>query len=100
MARNKYFRESNLETVRHFLGISKSRFDSALFHTLALFNHSCQSNCSNQIIGDFCLVLASKDIAKDEELTISYIDGSLPLHIRRQLFGNFEFQCSCELCQQ
>lgn len=83
MQRNKYFRESNLETIRHMLQIAQSRYDSALFHTLALFNHSCLSNCTNQIIGDFCFVLANRDIPSGEELTISYIDGTLPLAVRR-----------------
>lgn len=98
MARNKYFRESNLATIKHHLQIKGPSHDSALFHTLALFNHSCMNNCTNQVIGDFCLVMANQDIPKDEELSISYIDSSLPLAVRKQLFGNFDFMCACELC--
>jgi len=45
--------------------------------TLAMANHSCIPNASAQIFGKKAILVAERPIAKDEEITISYI--GLPL---------------------
>ena len=60
---------------------------------MALVNHSCEKNCSQQVIGDYVFLLANRDIAKNEELFISYIDPTSPLEMRKLLFKNFDFSC-------
>ena len=45
------------------------------------------------MIGDYVFLLANRDIAKDEELFISYIDPTSPLEMRKLLFKNFDFSC-------
>lgn len=44
---------------------------SGLWYYSAFFNHSCLSNCTVRTIGDVQIFYASKDIQKNEEITIS-----------------------------
>ncbi len=44
---------------------------SGLWYYSAFFNHSCLSNCTVRTIGDVQIFCASKDIQKNEEITIS-----------------------------
>ena len=44
---------------------------SGLWYYSAFFNHSCLSNCTVRTIGDVHIFYASKDIQKNEEITIS-----------------------------
>jgi hypothetical protein len=49
----------------------------------------------------FCRVrfTASRDVAADEQLTISYINGGLPVAERqRMLKWSYGFDCGCDLC--
>ncbi|KZT60083.1 SET domain-containing protein [Calocera cornea HHB12733] len=68
-----------------------------------VFNHSCRPNCV--IIYEITpkgLVLevkAVRRIAKDEELTISYVDPAIWLGARRSLLKmNYDFVCDCPKC--
>ncbi|OII74658.1 SET domain-containing protein [Cryptosporidium ubiquitum] len=65
------------------------------------FNHSCDPNCYVHTLDDSTIyVTANKDILKGEELTISYIDNTLPLVDRRILIKNYHFTCNCVLCKK
>ena len=99
MKRNQFQRESNVQSIAKVLELEKAKQDSALFHIMALVNHSCVKNCSHQVIGDYMFLMAIRDIKEGEELFISYIDPLSPLEMRKALFKNFEFECKCEMCQ-
>lgn len=63
------------------------------------FNHSCDPNCHVHSVDDSTVyVTTNRDISKGEELTISYIDNTLPLSDRRNLIQNYHFTCCCKLC--
>ncbi|KIX06381.1 uncharacterized protein Z518_04357 [Rhinocladiella mackenziei CBS 650.93] len=77
----------------------------------ALFNHSCEPNAfvrfdvpasSRQPDIPTCgsiSVYAVRSIAKDEEITLSYIDTTYPFDRRQhELRGRYFFTCSCDLC--
>ena len=98
MKKNKFWRESNLQSIAKVLELDITRQDSAIFHIIALVNHSCLKNCSQQVIGDYVFLLANRDIKMGEELFISYIDPMSPLEMRKVMFKNFEFQCFCDMC--
>ncbi|KAG0309927.1 hypothetical protein BGZ98_000015 [Dissophora globulifera] len=52
-------------------------------------------------IGEFRVMTfyAIKDIAKGQDITISYIDTDMPLHARRlALLSDYHFHCCCERC--
>lgn len=76
-------------------------------HTQAsLMNHSCAPNCyvANGDIDDFGImnVVAKKDIAKGEELMISYVDLTKITDDQERLdylYENYCFVCKCSRCK-
>ncbi|KAI0315809.1 SET domain-containing protein [Amylostereum chailletii] len=69
-----------------------------------LFNHSCCPNSGVKYVFEEeehpkMVVVALRDIATDEEITIPYIDPALPSQDRdRALKINYDFTCDCPLC--
>lgn len=83
-------------------GSSESYSGSACYLLSSLFNHSCEPNiemtwpANNSKIA----MRAARSIDKGEELTIAYIDASLPLRQRQdRLLFAYGFKCSCTLCE-
>jgi SET and MYND domain-containing protein len=82
-----------------------------IFHTLpAAINHSCSPNSflrfdipetqSPHAPSTTMSVYALEEIPKGSEITISYIDQTPPVSMRRQqLSSQFSFLCNCPLCQ-
>merc|ERR1712110_843680 len=72
-----------------------------LFPTLSMINHSCQENARCVIRRDFKMdVYSTVDIAKGEEITISYLPSlffTLPER-QRKLEQTWFFQCKCCRC--
>ncbi|KAH8149607.1 uncharacterized protein LAJ45_06237 [Morchella importuna] len=65
----------------------------------SLMNHSCDPNSVMVFDGRTVSVRALREIAKDEEITISYIDNTNPTSRRRsELQGRYFFTCSCQKC--
>jgi hypothetical protein len=74
-----------------------------IYRTQSSVNHSCDPNCAAPVAGpggDCKLVLVAKrEIQKDEEITFSYVDESLPTHERKRiLLVNYHFDCNCPRC--
>ncbi len=46
------------------------------------------------------ITMAVRDIEEGEELTISYIDGTLSSKERQSRLNDWGFKCSCKLCSQ
>ncbi|KAK2050316.1 TPR domain-containing protein [Colletotrichum somersetense] len=74
----------------------------ALFPQVARLNHSCVPNSQgnfNQTLNAFT-IHATRDISKDEEITISYLDEHLGLRDSRQsaLHDGYGFVCGCSAC--
>lgn len=65
----------------------------------SLINHSCDPNSVMTFDGRSLSVRALREIAKDEELTISYIDNTNPTHRRQdELTERYFFKCECTRC--
>ncbi|OSX59923.1 hypothetical protein POSPLADRAFT_1066984 [Postia placenta MAD-698-R-SB12] len=68
------------------------------------FNHSCVPNAVVKYIITPCHpvrmeVIALRDIARGDEITIPYLDPALPHNTRQEaLFHNYGFTCNCDLC--
>ncbi|KZT65794.1 SET domain-containing protein [Daedalea quercina L-15889] len=102
VARDLYSRFGNNNFVIH------SHFNSyahGIFPLASrLFNHSCAPNAATKyVITPFepvrMEVVALRDIAEGEEVTIPYLDPALPVEIRRQALQlNYGFSCSCLSC--
>ena len=77
---------------------------SGLFVTQSLCNHSCDPNSESRFPNNnFVLnLVATRDIAKDEEILISYLDEcrlERSRHSRQKaLMENYLFVCKCTKC--
>ncbi|KAF8601577.1 hypothetical protein BDV93DRAFT_524753 [Ceratobasidium sp. AG-I] len=71
---------------------------------IALINHSCAPNCAVVFPKARKLplqieVVALRNIKPGEELTISYVDQSLPRALRRSMMREqYMFTCECPMC--
>lgn len=82
--------------------LSPSSGGQGIYEVGCLFNHSCEpnllvgySNSNDETLS----VEATRHIAEGEELTISYIDTTLPFALRHeQLYEHYLFQCHCSRC--
>lgn len=88
--------------VTDVAALSPSSRGQGIYAVGCLFNHSCAPNLNVQYstANDETLsVVALRDIAAGEELTISYIDTALPNAVRQQqLFEHYLFECGCPRC--
>ncbi|CAK5272448.1 unnamed protein product [Mycena citricolor] len=69
--------------------------------TVALLNHSCEPNAVVVFpTGDGEMhVIALRNIQAGEEILTSYIDTTLPRHMRQEaLLETYHFTCDCTLC--
>lgn len=65
----------------------------------SLINHSCDPNSVMTFDGRSLSVRTLKEIARDDELTISYIDNTNPTHKRQdELMERYFFKCECTRC--
>jgi hypothetical protein len=83
----------------HFNG-----FVTGVYIYLAMINHSCVPNCVKWGARDgqpHSEVRATRFIRAGEEITLSYLVPACRSRVarRRALFGQFAFECTCDLCE-
>jgi hypothetical protein len=72
---------------------------SGIYPLGSFFNHSCDFNSEAIREGRVLVFRAVKDIAEGEEISISYIDATLPFQKRySQLQQEYYFECGCPRC--
>lgn len=76
---------------------------TSLFSTACKMNHSCSPNVFVQYRGGYNspLVLEAislRDVKVGEELVISYVDCELSWEERKDVLGNYGFECRCVRC--
>lgn len=65
----------------------------------ALINHDCIGNAQRAFIGDMMIVHATKDIAKDEEILMRYMNADDDnAEFQKTLQQSWNFTCRCRLC--
>ncbi|KAI7775383.1 hypothetical protein LA080_006881 [Diaporthe eres] len=70
------------------------------FPEQALINHDCRPNLAYHFRGMTHIATAIRDIDAGEELSLSYIDVTLPLrHRQTRLNALWNFNCTCKACQ-
>ncbi|KAF3086663.1 hypothetical protein TWF569_008562 [Orbilia oligospora] len=70
-----------------------------LAYQSAMFNHSCDPNAVMMFDGRQLSIRSLKEITKDTEITISYIDNLASRKERKEeLKSRYFFDCSCSLC--
>ena len=66
----------------------------------ALLNHSCVPNAHITFDGRALSLRSLREIAADEEITISYVDTTNPTSARRnELSSRYFFTCQCPACR-
>ena len=81
-----------------------SALGSALFGLPSLANHSCAPSAAPAWGGQDApastlRLVALRDLAPGEAVTLSYIDDELPVRVRRsQLLDGYGFECGCARC--
>ncbi|OCB88632.1 SET domain-containing protein [Sanghuangporus baumii] len=86
-----------------FSGSEVCEYYSSICLNMCLINHSCAPNAyySFEEKDVTFSVMAQKDIAAGEEITISYIDGFMPRAARQaELKLKYCFTCACSLCSK
>lgn len=77
----------------------QAQLGSCLAPGAALINHSCDPNAHHLSEGPELVVRSSRTIAKNEEITISYIDVTRSFEERQEkLFTAYAFACQCCRC--
>jgi len=72
---------------------------TGLFPRTSLVNHSCRPNASYEFLGTASLLLlAARNIAQDEEVTISYCDETADTAERATELQHWAFRCRCAAC--
>jgi len=73
----------------------------AAFPVGSLFNHSCRPNATLYYHEGRQIVRAMRDIARGEEVTITYTDVMNARTTRQKLLKEkYKFECRCERCQE
>ncbi|CAD0110550.1 unnamed protein product [Aureobasidium uvarum] len=62
-------------------------------------NHSCLYNAEHSFIGDTIIFRATRDIAKDEEITTLYKEVNADYETRDAALRTWGFSCDCKLCE-
>ena len=73
---------------------------AAVFPLVSGINHSCDPNCEVAYVEDNgVMIVARRDVAAGEELTISYVDPEMDDEDRREeLEETYGFECACPKC--
>ena len=94
-----------MKTNSFSIDLSDQRSYLAIFPTISRLNHSCQPNCNHYWSGRQFKVRAIQKIAKNDEITISYMsplqrsDFHTRESRRKILQDEFGFWCHCNLCE-
>ncbi|KAJ8433260.1 hypothetical protein Cgig2_023212 [Carnegiea gigantea] len=65
----------------------------------SFINHSCSPNARRLHIGDYVIVLASREVKAGEEITFAYYDVLSPLSKRKDMEKTWGFYCKCKRCK-
>ena len=76
---------------------------SAVYSLASLLNHSCEPNLEVGFPANNArlALTAARDIARGEQLTISYIDATASAPVRQEaLQWGYGFACGCPRCRE
>ena len=82
-------------------GLGDAPGGTAIYEAASLANHACEPSCDVVISASGALALrARQEIKVGQELSITYLDSSLPVELRRRkLLLGYGFDCMCTLCR-
>ncbi|THW48638.1 hypothetical protein D6C76_06144 [Aureobasidium pullulans] len=80
-------------------GLNNMDGSMGLWVHCSAMNHSCLFNAEHSFIGDMIIFRATRDIAKDEEITTLYKEINADYDIRDAALRTWGFSCDCKLCE-
>jgi len=93
--------QCNSVMLREYDKFRGKEIGSGVFPTISRINHSCRPNCvlSYNISSGECELRPSRDLEKEEEITISYVDPLNSSADRQKLLqAKYNFTCQCKVC--
>jgi hypothetical protein len=73
---------------------------TGVYTTASYFNHSCVPTLCRVMRGRTASFYTTRDVREGEALCISYANGMVALHVRRQhLLDSYRFWCRCDGCE-
>ncbi|KMT07022.1 hypothetical protein BVRB_6g153530 [Beta vulgaris subsp. vulgaris] len=81
------------------VGKNSDYYGVGLWLLPSFINHSCIPNVRRLHIGDYVLVLASREVKAGEEVTFAYYDVLSPLSKRKEMAKTWGFKCECKRCK-
>lgn len=93
-----YFKTKILKNAFNFT--RKTHSNPCILFYGAKFNHSCEPNIIFTNEKDKMVFTTTKDINKNTELHIQYIDINQPYLNRKELLKQYDFICNCSLCKK
>lgn len=81
-------------------GVNVNISNTAILPEIARINHDCRANAYRRLPGNRLIgsVVAHRDIAEGEEITISYLPPGLSHQRRSKMLERWGFECSCAIC--
>ncbi|CAD0022782.1 unnamed protein product [Aureobasidium pullulans] len=80
-------------------GLNNMDGSMGLWVHCSAMNHSCLFNAEHSFIGDMIIFRATRDIARDEEITTLYKEINADYDIRDAALHTWGFSCNCKLCE-
>ncbi|KAL8161495.1 hypothetical protein V2J09_012984 [Rumex salicifolius] len=81
------------------LGKNNGYYGVGLWLLPSFINHSCNPNSRRLHIGDYIVILASRNVKSGEEITFPYFDILSPPSKRVEMSKPWGFQCHCKRCR-
>ncbi|KAJ6257721.1 hypothetical protein Dda_7509 [Drechslerella dactyloides] len=98
----EFMRDLYCKLLVNSIATTTQSFDpigTSIDYQAAMFNHSCDPNAIVLFDGRQLFLRSLREIPKDTEITISYIDTFTPRSERiRELSTRYFFNCSCSFC--
>ncbi|KAI8280126.1 hypothetical protein K4K60_005140 [Colletotrichum sp. SAR11_57] len=69
-----------------------------IFPRIAKLNHACTPNSASVSVDGRRIIWAGRDIAADEEVTVTYAPLTETTEARRARLAQWGFECSCQSC--
>merc|ERR1711976_924506 len=80
-------------------GAKQKQTGAGIYVLQSCCNHSCVPNC--EVAFNTCVELGLKTVEKireGQELSISYVDNTMPIADRAKRLQNYFFTCECPKC--
>ncbi len=77
----------------------KQSISVGIWPAASYMNHACDPNSRRAFFGDMMIIRATKDIAKDQEISIAYCNAQYDnVETQKNFLKTWKFRCDCRIC--